>query len=244
MDINNNKSDYGVWKFLAWCGPACLVIFLGSWGILAQNFPPVGADLSPLEIAAHYRNNNIALVTGLSIAILAWGFYYAWGAAIAQVIRRVDGPDSILANLEAMGATITAVCPLIACAIWVTIAVEASILAPETIHAMYFMGWVFIDMTYIVTSFQLLAVSIAFLRDSRERPLIPAWACWWGFFTCVSWFPLSLISFFKTGPFAFHGLFNFWVAFGTYFSWSCLMSIFIIKAVSRLQREEAALVAQ
>ena len=117
MDINNNKSDYGVWKFLAWCGPACLVIFLGSWGILAQNFPPVGADLSPLEIAAHYRNNNMALVTGLSIAILAWGFYYAWGAAIAQVIRRVDGPDSILANLEAMGATITAVCPLIACAI-------------------------------------------------------------------------------------------------------------------------------
>jgi len=47
---------------LAWCGPIFLAIFTGFWGVLAGNMPPAGADLTPLEIAAHYVDKRMALI--------------------------------------------------------------------------------------------------------------------------------------------------------------------------------------
>ncbi|MGQ0698769.1 MAG: hypothetical protein ACT4PZ_11075 [Panacagrimonas sp.] len=51
---------------------------------------------------------------------------------------------------------------------------------------------------------------------------------------------MSLIPFFMDGPFAFHGMFNFWIAFPTWYIWIVSMSIFIIKAVNRIEIEDGA----
>lgn len=238
MNSEVNHNDYGNWKLLAWCGPIFLAIFTGFWGILAHNMPPAGADLTPLQITAHYRDHNMALIIGMSVCMVGSAFYFPWGCAISQVMRKIDGPNSILAHLENMGATITVAFPTIACGIWLTAALEVSILSPELIHMLYYMGWMIIDLAYMVTTWQIFASSMVFLRDKREKPLVPAWVCWWGFFVCATFFPVSLIPFFKTGPFAFHGLFNFWVAFFAWYIWCGSLSFYVIKAITRLQREE------
>jgi hypothetical protein len=240
MRLDGDERNYATWKMLAWCGPIFLAIFTGFWGVLAGNMPPAGADLTPLQIAAHYSDNRMALIVGMSICMVGSAFYFPWGIAIAQVIRRVDGRDSILAQLESMGATITVAFPIISCGIWLTAALEVAILPPELIHMLYYLGWMIIDLAYMVTTFQIVAVSIAFLRDKRDNPLVPAWVCWWGYFTAASFFPVSLIPFFKTGPFAFHGLFNFWIAFFAWYVWCGSLSGYVIRAVSRLQREDLA----
>ncbi|VVQ15479.1 hypothetical protein [Pseudomonas fluorescens] len=240
MNTTTETTDFGMWKFLAWCGPIFLAIFTGFWGLLAHNTPPVGADLTPLEIAAHYTQNNMAIIIGMSVCMVGAAFYFPWGCAIAQLIRRIDGPNSILAQLENMGATVTVVFPIVACGIWLTTALEMSNLTPELVHVMYRLGWMIIDLAYMVTTFQIFAVSIAFLRDKREKPLVPAWVCWWGFITCIAFFPVSLIPFFKTGPFAFQGLINFWIAFFTWYIWCGTLSFFTIKAIGRLQQDEQA----
>jgi hypothetical protein len=107
---------------------------------------------------------------------------------------------------------------------------------------MYYLGWMVIDLAYMVTSWQIIAASIVFLRDKREKKLVPAWVSWWGYVTVASFFPVSLIPFFKTGPWAFQGLFNFWIAFPTWYIWIVSMSIYIIKAVNRIQVEDGAAV--
>lgn len=238
MNPNKPAEDYAMWKLLAWCGPIFMAVFFYFWGILCHNMPPIGADVTPAQIAAHYIDNNLALRIGMSICMVAAPFYMAWGAAVSRVMRRIDGPNSLLANLEMMGATIT-VCPLVvACGVWLTGAMEASILPPELIHTLYYMGWMIIDLAYMLTSFQILAVGIVFLRDKRPQPLVPAWVCWWGFFTVACFFPVSLIPFFKTGPFAWQGWFNFWIAFFTWYIWVFATSIYVIRAIGRLERED------
>ena len=74
-----------------------------------------------------------------------------------------------------------------------TASLEAPTLQPEIVHMLYWLGWMIIDLAYMVTTFQIFAVSIVFLRDTREKPLVPAWVNWWGFVTCAAFFPVSLI---------------------------------------------------
>ena len=43
--------------------------------------------------------------------------------------------------------------------------------------------------------------------------------------------PAVLLPFFKTGPFAWHGIFQFWLAALVFFGWMAVMSVMLIKAV-------------
>ncbi|MDB5985816.1 MAG: hypothetical protein JWR16_869 [Nevskia sp.] len=240
MKPETYSTDYTMWRLLAWCGPIFMTVFFFMWGVFAGNLPPAGADLDAAQITAHYLNNGMAIRIGMSVCMVGSAFYMAWGCAVSKVMRRIEGPDGILSNLEMMGATITCAPLLVACGIWLTASIEAPQLPPAIIHMMYWLGWMIIDIAYMVTTFQIFAVGIVFLRDQREKPLMPAWISWWGFVTCAAFFPVSLIPFFKTGPFAFHGLFNFWIAFFTWYIWVTAVSFNIIRAISRLQQEDGA----
>lgn len=240
MKPNTPYRDYGMWRLMAWCGPVFFIVFFFLWGLLARNFPPAAASLTADQIYAHYIQYGLAIRIGMSVCMVAGAFYVAWSVAVSRVMRRIEGPDGMMANLEMMGGTATFTPIVVACGMWLAASVEAPNLQPEIVHLLYWMAWLIIDLAYMVTTFQMFGASIVFLRDPREKPLIPKWVSWWGFITCVSFFPVSLIPFFKTGPFAFNGLFNFWVAFPTWYIWIVSMSICIIKAINRLEIEDGA----
>jgi len=241
MNPNPFPTDYRMWRLLAWCGPIFMTIFFFLWGVLAKNLPPAGADLDAAQITAHYLGNRMDIIIGMSVCMVGGAFYMPWGCAVSRVMRRIEGPDGLLANLEMMGATITCAPIIVACGIWLTASLEAPQLPQNIVHLLYTLGWMIIDLAYMVTTFQIFAVGVVFLRDKRERPLMPAWVCWWGFVTCAAFFPVSLIPFFKTGPFAFHGMFNFWIAFFTWYIWVSAVSWYVIKAIRRLEQEDGAL---
>ncbi|WP_028935694.1 hypothetical protein [Pseudonocardia spinosispora] len=243
MKVGPLVVDYRTWKMLAWCGPIFMGTFVVFWGILAGNIPPFSPAASAVEVKEHYLQNSTSIMIGMSVCLTVTSFYMAWGCAISQVMRRVHTGDSHLASIEMMGATITAAPIMTACAIWLTAAHEVQALSPEIMHMLYWFGWLLIDLAYMVTSFQIAAISIVFMRDKREKPLVPAWVSWWGWVTFASFFPVSLIPFVTTGPFAFNGSFNFWIAFFTWFIWCPSLSFYIIKAIPRLKAEDEAAAA-
>jgi len=232
--------DYRTWKMLGYCGLIFMATFIVFWGILAGNIPPFSPNADPMQVKQHYLDHALSIEIGMSVCLTVTSFYMAWGCAISQVMRRIEGQNSFLSNLEMMGATITAAPIMTACAIWLTAAHEVSNLSPETMHMLYWFGWLLIDLAYMVTSFQIAAISIVFMRDKREKPLVPSWVCWWGWVTFASFFPVCLIPFVTTGPFAFNGSFTFWIAFFTWFIWCPSLSYYVIKAVDRLKAEDAA----
>lgn len=232
--------DYTSWKILAWCGPLFMATFVVFWGILAKNIPPFPPSATAEMVKAHYVENSLAIMIGMSVCLTVTSFYMAWGAAISQVMTRVEGPNGLLSKLEVMGATITCAPIMTACGMWLTAAHEATALSPEILHMMYWGGWLLIDLAYFVTSFQIAAISLVFIRDKRSTPLMPSYVCWWGWVTFASFFVVSAIPFVTTGPLAFNGIISFWIAFFTWFIWCPLVSYYILKAIPRLKAEDEA----
>ena len=235
--------DYRSWKLLAWCGPIFLAAFFCLWGLLAGNIPPFPPSATPLEVKAHFTDHSLAIEIGMSVCLTLTSCYMAWGAAVSHVMNRIEGPNGILSKIELMGATITCAPIMTACAFWLTAAHEASILSAETLHMLYWLGWLLIDLAYMVTSFQIAGCSLVFMRDKRQKPLVPAYVSWWGWVTIASFFVVNAIPFVTTGPLAFNGVISFWIAFFTWFFWIPGMSYYIIKAVDRLKAEDAAAAA-
>jgi hypothetical protein len=233
-------TDYRTWKILAWCGPIFLAAFFFLWGVLAHNIPPFSPSATPDEVKAHFVELRLPIMIGMSVCLTMTSFYMAWSVAIARVMERIEGPGGVFSKLEMMGGTITCAPIMVACAMWLTAAHEAPTLDPSIMHMLYWMGWLLIDLAYFVTSFQIAAVSIVFMRDKREKKLVPAAVVWWGWVTFASFFVVSAIPFVTTGPLAFNGVISFWIAFFTWFFWIPSLSYFIIKAVDRIKAEDVA----
>lgn len=232
--------DYRLWKVASFAGLAFMTIFIACWAVMSGNLPPFGADQSPEQVKAWFVDNGTRISIGTSICLTITSFYMVWSCAIAQVMRRVEGPGGLFANLEMMGGVITVAPITVGMGAFLTCALQAPILDATVVHTIYWMGWMIFDLAYMVTSFQIAAISLVFLRDRREKPLVPSFVSWWGVVVIATFFPVSLVPFFTTGPFAFHGSFNFWIAFFTWFIWCPMLSYYVVKAVDRIKAEDEA----
>jgi hypothetical protein len=233
-------TDYKIWKVLAWTGPVFLFAVFVLWGIVAHNMPPFPASATPDEVKAHFQEFRLPLLIALSICITMTAFYMSWSVAVARVMERIEGAGGVLSKLEMMGGTITCAPVMVTLAIWLTAAHEAQYLPAGVVHMLYWMGWLLFDLAYFVTSLQIAAISITFMRDKREKKLVPDAVSWWGWVTFASFFAVSAIPFVTTGPLAFNGVISFWIAFFTWFFWIPSLSYFIIKAVDRIKAEDEA----
>jgi hypothetical protein len=227
-------------KLGAWSGPIFLAAFFCLWGLLGENIPPFSPNATPIEVKQHYLDHRLAILIGMSVCLSLTAMYMVWGVVTSRVMRRVAGPNEMLSRLEMMGATITCAPIMTACAMWLTAAHEVNYLSPGVLHMLYWMGWLLIDLAYMVTSFEIAACSICFMRDKREKKLVPDYVSWWGWVTVASFFVVNAIPFVTTGPLAFDGVISFWIAFFTWFFWIPGMSYYIIKAIPRLEAEEKA----
>jgi hypothetical protein len=239
-DLSPYPTDYTSWKVLAWTGPVFLAAFFLLWGLLAGNIPPFSPNATPDEVKAHYLEGRLPILIGMSVCLTMSAFYMAWSVAVARVMERIEGPGGVWSKLEMMGGTITCAPLMVACAMWLTAAHEVHYLDAGVLHMLYWMGWLLIDLAYFVTSLQIAAVSIVFMRDKREKKLVPDAVIWWGWITFASFFVVSAIPFVTTGPLAFNGVISFWIAFFTWFFWIPSLSYFIIKAIDRINAEDAA----
>ena len=233
-------TDYKSWKVMAWTGFAFIAAFFCLWGLLARNISPFPASAEPQAVWDHYKNYRLAIMIGMSVCLTCTAFYMVWSVAVSRVMERIEGAGGLWSKLEMMGGTITCAPIMTACAIWLTAAHEIDNISPGMAHTLYWFGWLLIDLAYFVTSLQIAAVSIVFMRDKREKKLVPNVVSWWGWITIASFFVVSAIPFVNTGPLAFNGVISFWIAFFTWFFWIPSLSYFIIKAVDRIKAEDEA----
>lgn len=223
-------------KACAWAGPLFLVLLIVFWGLMGGNVPPFGSDV-PAQIVADYLSDHALRVRiGMIVTVAAGPLYLVWGVAISWVMERIRPGDTILPRLQIWGAGFTTLVITIPGCIWATAAFRPDTLAPQTTLMLYDLGWMLFDVQWSLTSLQILAMAICFLQDRRSDPIVPRWAGWFTAWVGCMLPILALISLFKSGPFARNGLINYWFEFPVFFLFMIVVSVVILRAVSRLER--------
>src|SRR5262249_30089919 len=149
------------------------------------------------------RNANslrAGFVTCMTVAV----FYVIWSVAIFKVMERMDTGNNVLAYLQLFGGTLTMVFPTMACAFWLTAAFRPE-RDPAIQQMLYDVGWLTMDCAFFITTLQMIAMSVLFLGDRRQVPMVPKWFCWYAIWVAFIFFAELVMPFLKTGPFAWDG---------------------------------------
>ncbi len=240
MAIMSNQDYFRYWRACALSGPVFLIAFIFAWGALGHNIPPVAADASADYMAELFRNNANGIRAGMGLAMAFGCLYLVWTLSITKVMEHIDPRhNNILPTLQLFGGAITVVPLVTSCVFWLTGAYRPETLSPMILQMLYDMGWLLIDMFYFITTIPMVALGVAGLRDARSKPLFPKFVCWFSIWAGISFLFELLMPFFKSGLFARQGWLNFWVEFLVWFIYIVLVTIWVLKAIPRLEQERA-----
>jgi hypothetical protein len=84
-----------------------------------------------------------------------------------------------------------------------------------------------------------LTVAVAAFLDKSKEPAFPRWFGYLSFWMAIVLLPGQAIFLFKTGVFAWNGLFSFWLAFAAFGAWFPIAFWLLRRAVLRLEGRAA-----
>lgn len=214
---------------LVWCGPLFVVVFFSGL-LISGFFPPIPPDHSAAEVANQYRTQAGRIRTGCLIMLIATGFIVPFAAVISTQMARAEGRWTPLAWVQLACGSILVLAIAIPVLLWSAAAFRPD-RDPADIQLLNDMGWFPFIMNWPFTFAQVIAIAVAILADKRPVPVYPRWIGYYLIWTAVAFTPASLLTYFKTGPFAWNGLLSFWLAavfFGGLFivmTWGTLRAV-------------------
>ena len=215
----------------AWCGPAGVLFALAGFllaGILP--FPPA-ADATLPETVAEYAAHPFLVRLGIALASFAICFVGPLIALITIWMTRMErGRPPTLSILQAVAGAVT----------WILLTVPMMIMnvaafrperSAELTQSLTDLAWILFLTPAAPFLIQNFAIGAAVLCDPRPEPLMPRWIAYANFWVGLMFIPALLAYFFKSGPFAWHGIFVFYLTIGAYSTWVLLMSWALRRAI-------------
>lgn len=77
------------------------------------------------------------------------------------------------------------------------------------------------------------ATGVVELMDDRSRPLVPRWLSWFSLLGALGILGAAGPAFFRSGPFAYHGLRAFYVPVVIWGAYITLTSVYMLKSLGR-----------
>ncbi|MCF6388693.1 hypothetical protein L2K20_17070 [Mycobacterium sp. MBM] len=236
-DRARQRADFRMLRVGLWS--VCLYVGFGLLGfaVFAGFWPPPGQDLDAAAIAGYFREHETAIRLGMVLMVIGAPCYYTWSIVLSKIIGRMEGPMGPLSMTELIGGLMTGVVTAVPAVVWQTAAFRAETRSDETVHTLYDFGWLFFDLTFMFSFLQSMAIGIAIVADRRAVPLFPRWVGYVCFLTALVYLPLSVVPFVRTGPFAWHGVLNFWAVFVMFFVLIAVLTPYAFRALRRLEAE-------
>ena len=177
-----------------------------------------------------YQAHTNQIRFGLLVMMGASACILPFAAVISAQMKRMEDKPSVLSNLQLVSGGIGVVFFIVPCLLW-SIAAFRPERDAELIHLMNDAGWLMFLMPFTTFIVQNFAIGLAILGDNSAQPVFPRWVAYLNFWVAVLFIPGGLLTFFKTGPFAWNGLFAFWVPFVVFFSWYMVMFMLLRKGI-------------
>ena len=222
--------------YCAWSGPLLMVLFgLGFW-VFAQYMPPHSPAMSAEGIAAIFQNNANMIRIGQVFLIAAAALAVPFAAAITMQMIRIEGRQPVLAYAQLGSGILGAVFLLLPGLLWSAAAFRPE-RAVEITQFVNDLSWIILLFTFSPAFVQLVCIGLAILGDKGKATVFPRWSGYVNLWVAVTFLPAALIPFFKSGPFAWDGLFGFWIPAGAFFAWLALMSVLLVQAIKQQKPE-------
>ncbi len=164
--------------------------------------------------------------------LFSTAFIAPWMAVLCTQLKRIriDGIQTLVyGQLIAGGAFLFVAIVPVMTMITASFRPERN---PEITQALTDLAWIPFIMVFTTLMAQMVIVAAAVFLDPDEA-VFPRWIGYLSAWAAVLLLPAVLIPFFKTGPFAWHGIFQFWLAATLFFGWFAVMSVALIRAISR-----------
>ena len=222
----------------AWSGILCpIFMFIGLWP-MAGFFPPHLPTASAAEIAAIYQHDTNGIRLGMIVILMAGALFAPFVASISAQMRRIENSKTpVLSYTQLSSGTAGILLFIIPAMIWTAAAYRPD-RSPEITQTLNDLGWLCFVMPFILAVVQNLAIGFAIISDKNAKPVFPRWLGFFNFWIALLFVPGGLVTFFKTGPFAWNGLLAFWVPAGIFGPWFWIMATYVIKAAKQQAAEQ------
>ena len=206
MDPSNTRSQ----MLCLWCGPAAMVIFFIGWWALAGFLPPPSPNDSALEIQQIYVDNTDGIRSGLLLCMIAGVLTGIFAAGICTQMKRIEGRYSPLSYVELGLGMLGVLLFIIPTMMMQAVAFRPDDTDPELLRMINDLAFLPFVGIFAPAVFQNIAIAIVAFKDTEER-VFPRWLGYFNVWVALLFLPAALLYFFKTGPFAWDGVFVFWL---------------------------------
>ncbi|GFE52426.1 hypothetical protein So717_41790 [Roseobacter cerasinus] len=219
-------------SLFAWAGSVFIVILCGSF-LLMGFLPPIPAFMGAEAAAEKFEDNRTAIRAGATAIMQSCTLMFLWVAAISVQIRRIGGEQArTLSYGQLLLGFAGNIVFLLMSFAW-TIAAFRAERSAELVAMLNDIGWLIVVMPVMPLTLQAFVIALAILSDKRDEPLFPRWAAYLNFWVGILFLPGAVTTFFKTGPFAWHGLLVFWVPIVAFIGWVFTMAWLVSRAATR-----------
>jgi hypothetical protein len=216
-------------KQCAWCGVVFLVLFAVGMVALAQFVPPPKASDSAQQVVRLYGSHTDRLRAGLVLMMIAAGFTAPWCGVISVQLKRIEGRFSPFAYTQLACGAAGVLVILLPVMVMIVASFRPS-RDPQILQTLNDLAWIPFIMVFPPVMIQCLSIAGAILNHDDQQ-VLPRWLGYFNVWCAVLLVPAVLIPFFKTGPFAWHGIFEFWLAAVVFFGWFAVMTFAVLRAI-------------
>lgn len=209
------------------------MVLLLFGGLIYSGFMvPVPPSDTADQVAQIYRTHTGEIRLGLAVSFLGVIVFLPFGAAIAAQTRRIGSAHTVLIYTQIASFASGSLIFVMPWVFW-----EAAAFRPERevseIMLINDLGWMTFVFGYVAFTAWLIAIGVAILLDSSATPVYPRWLGYFNIFVALTFVPDNVVPFFKRGPWAWNGIFPYWMPFIIYGIWILIMLAFTVAAIKR-----------
>jgi hypothetical protein len=216
-----------------WCalaGPIAIAVVIVGWLIAGVLPIPVGADWPADAVMRFYFDHVVAFRVGVAISIFGMSGFGILAGAITVQLLKAEGRTPILSFVQLISGTVTWVLLVVPLVIWEVAALRPDRPSSEVV-LLNDLAWILLIPPVAPFVVQNVCIALVILRDRTGVPVLPRWVAYANLWVAFLFLPGVLSYFFLGGPFAWQGIFAFWLALTAYAVWAVVMGLSIRAAL-------------
>jgi hypothetical protein len=219
-------------RLCAWSGIVCLVMFLVGFWPIAGFVPPPPPSLTGEQLGQLFTEHATRIRIGMIVSLFAAALLASWSAVITVQMKRMRRRVDALAYTNLAVGALFVLEFIFSLIIWQSMTYRPR--DPQVLLAMNDTAWFLFVCITSTPMLQTAAIGTAIFldtRDGRPDPVFPRWAGYLNYWVALLFTPGTIAVFFHDGPFAWNGLFTWYLPLAVFAIWMVTMSVLLLKAI-------------